>query len=157
MTTWAIIGTTGFAEQTCVPTLLKASTAGLLGGCGSKPAGGLRIARRFSLPRAYASLAEVGADPDIEAVWIASPTGFHAEQSIALMKAGKSVLIEKLVALTVAEAERIKHAADQTGAKAAVGFHQRFKSAHRSRTGAGPTPAVQARRPGCGRRRDGQG
>lgn len=130
MTKWAIIGTSGFAGQTCVPTLLEASAAELLGSCGSSPEGGSRVAQRFSLPKAYASLADVAADPDVEAVWIASPTGFHAEQAIALMEAGKSVLIEKPLALTLAEAGRVKRRAEQVGAKAAVGFHQRFKSAH---------------------------
>ena len=130
MTTWAIVGTSGFAEQTCVPTLLGIPTADLLGCCGSNPEGGSRIARRFSLPKAYVDLADLAADPAVDAVWIASPTGLHAEQAIVLMKAGKSVLIEKPLALTLAETERVKRTADETSAKAGVGFHQRFKSAH---------------------------
>ena len=73
---------------------------------------------------------EVAADPDVEAIWIASPTGLHAEQATTLMDAGKSVLIEKPLALTLLEAERVKRVADRTGSKAAIGFHQRFKVAH---------------------------
>lgn len=130
MANWAIIGTSGFARETCVPTLLQTSSATLLGCCGSTPEGSLEIQARFSLPKAYASLADVGADPVVEAVWIASPTAFHAEQANALMAAGKSVLIEKPLALTSVEAGQVKAVAERTGAKAAVGFHQRFKRAH---------------------------
>jgi len=128
---WTIIGTSGFARKTCVPTLLGASSATLLGCCGSTPDGGLEIQARFSLPRAYARVEDIGSDPDVEAVWITSPTGLHAEQATALMIAGKSVLIEKPLALTLAEAEHVKGVAERTGSKAAVGFHQRFKVAHR--------------------------
>ena len=131
VTNWAIIGTSGFARETCVPTLLQASSAQLLGCCGSTPGRGLESQARFSLAKAYDSVEDVCADPDVEAVWIASPTGLHAAQATTLMVAGKSVLIEKPLASTSIEAEQVKKMAEQTGSKAAVGFHQRFKTAHR--------------------------
>ena len=131
MTNWTIIGTSGFARETCVPTLMGAASATLLGCCGSTPDRGLESQARFSLPKAYASVESVAADPDVEAVWIASPTGLHAEQAMALMAAGKSVLIEKPLALTLTESEQVERVAERSGSKAAVGFHQRFKVAHR--------------------------
>ena len=130
MTRWAIVGSSGFAEQTCVPTLLASDSTELLGCCGSTAEGGARLARKMSLPKAYETFADVCTDASVEAVWIASPTGFHAIQAIALMEAGKNVLVEKPLALTLAESKQIKATADRTGAKAAVGFHQRFKTAH---------------------------
>lgn len=130
MTRWAIIGSSGFAEQTCIPTLLHASSAQLLGCCGSLPDNGARMAQQHGLTRAYATVEEVGADSEVEAVWIASPTGYHADQAIALIAARKSVLIEKPLALNLPEAERVMRSAHQAAGKVAVGFHQRFKTAH---------------------------
>ncbi len=130
MSRWAVIGSSGFAEQTCIPTLLKAPSSDLLGCCGSDPSGSRRVAQRYSLAKAYADVADVAADPDVEVVWIASPTGFHAEQAETLMAAGKSVLIDKPVALTLGQAEGIKRTAERNAVTTAVGFHQRFKTAH---------------------------
>lgn len=130
MTRWAIVGASGFAEETCVPTLLDAPEAELIGCCGSSPASGRRIAETYGLRKSFDAFEELVADLDVDAVWIASPTGLHADHAIGLMRAGKSVLIEKPLALTLADAELVRHAADQTGTKAAIGFHQRFKTAH---------------------------
>src|SRR5436189_4960964 len=62
------------------------------------------FARRHHIPRWYTSVDELLADPEINAVYVASPHGFHAEHSIAAAKAGKIVLCEKPMGTSSAEA-----------------------------------------------------
>lgn len=61
--------------------------------------------------RVHASIAELVADPDVEAVWIATPNRFHCEHAVAAMRNGKHVLIEKPMAVTIEEADRMVEAA----------------------------------------------
>jgi len=70
---------------------------------------------------AYASVDELLRDARVDAVYIATPHQFHAEHAIAAAKAGKHVLVEKPMALTIAEAEAMVAAARQAGVKLLVG------------------------------------
>lgn len=85
--------------------------------------------------RAVKDAAEVFADPEVDAVIIGSPTPLHAEQVLAAARAGKSVLCEKPVASSVAEAQAL---ADELSTfehpPVMVGFQRRYdpsiKKAH---------------------------
>jgi predicted dehydrogenase len=63
----------------------------------------------------YASYADMLADPDIDLVDVCSPTHLHPEQAIAALEAGKHVLVEKAIALTTADADRMVAAARAAG------------------------------------------
>ena len=65
--------------------------------------------------KAYGSYGELIADPDIDAVYIASPHPFHAEQAISCLQAGKAVLCEKPMAISAAQVQRMIDAAKQNG------------------------------------------
>jgi phthalate 4,5-cis-dihydrodiol dehydrogenase len=69
----------------------------------------------------YAAVDALLRDPRVEAVYIATPHQFHAEHAIIAAKAGKHVLVEKPMALTLAEAEAMVAAARQAGVKLLVG------------------------------------
>jgi predicted dehydrogenase len=64
--------------------------------------------------------------PGVALVDIATPTDIHAEIAIAALEAGKHVLCEKPLAMTVAEAEAIQAAARNSAARFAVAFNYRF-------------------------------
>ena len=66
---------------------------------------------------------------DVEAAVIAVPTSLHLETAIALVGRGISVLVEKPLAATVADAERIIEAASTAGVVLAVGHVERFNPA----------------------------
>jgi myo-inositol 2-dehydrogenase/D-chiro-inositol 1-dehydrogenase len=76
--------------------------------------------------RAYTDVAEVWADPEIEAVVIAAPARFHAELIVAAARAGKHVFCEKPTALTLADADRAIDACRAAGVIFQVGFNRRF-------------------------------
>jgi phthalate 4,5-cis-dihydrodiol dehydrogenase len=65
-------------------------------------------------------------DPSIEAIYIASPHRFHAEQAIEALEHGKHVLLEKPMALTVEECDAVVAAADRTKMQLVVGHTHAF-------------------------------
>jgi phthalate 4,5-cis-dihydrodiol dehydrogenase len=70
---------------------------------------------------AYATVEELLRDPRVDAVYIASPHQFHAVQAIAAAQAGKHVLVEKPMGLTLTEADAMVAAAHAAGVKLLVG------------------------------------
>jgi len=74
----------------------------------------------------YADYQELLADPAIDAVSICTPNFFHCEPTIAALEAGKHVLVEKPMAMTVAEAERMCAAAAANDRHLVTGFQWRF-------------------------------
>lgn len=78
------------------------------------------FAAEFSA-RTYETLDGLLRDPDVEAIYIASPHGHHAEQAIAAARAGKHVLVEKPMAPTVGECEAMTKAAADAGIALIIG------------------------------------
>ncbi len=79
----------------------------------------------------YSDAAELIVDPAVDAVLIASPDAFHAEQAIACIEAGKPVLCEKPMATTVADGERVLRAELAAGYRLAqVGFMRVYDRTH---------------------------
>lgn len=72
-------------------------------------------ASEFGIDKVYTDYADVLADADVDAVDICTPHHLHCEQAIAAAEAGKHVLVEKPMARTVKEANRMMAAADQNG------------------------------------------
>lgn len=64
--------------------------------------------------------------PEIEAVSVCTPNALHAEHTIAALEAGKHVMVEKPMAMNVAEARRMMDAAKRSGKELIVGFQHRF-------------------------------
>ena len=79
--------------------------------------------------RACTSVDEIAADPDIQAVSVATPDFAHREVCLALLRAGKHLLVEKPLATNVADAQAIVDAADEAGVTAMVDFHNRYNPA----------------------------
>ena len=75
---WGLVGTGGFADAVFAPALRNAGQE-LLGAAGSSPEGSAAFAVRHGAPRTYASLEAMLRDPDVDAVWIASPNHLHEE------------------------------------------------------------------------------
>ena len=70
-------------------------------------------------------------NPDVDAVFVCSPTFLHAEMTIAAAGAGKHVLCDKPMCLSSAEADEMITACDRAGVVLMVGFIERFNNAFR--------------------------
>lgn len=84
------------------------------------------FAEEFGIKRSYGSYQQLVEDPDIDAVYVASPHPFHAEHAQLALDAGKHVLIEKPVALNAREARAIYDRAEDAGLVALEGMWTRF-------------------------------
>ncbi|GAC1317626.1 MAG: Gfo/Idh/MocA family oxidoreductase [Chloroflexota bacterium] len=85
-----------------------------------------RFAERFPSARTYSSAEELCRDPNVDAVWVSSPNRFHAEHSIMAANAGKHVVVEKPMAVSLDDAQRMVDAADRNGIKLLAGHTRAF-------------------------------
>ncbi len=85
-----------------------------------------QFAEEFGIARTYASAEELAADPDVDAISVATPDFAHAQPAMAVINEKKPLLIEKPLATTVADAHAICVAAEKAGILAMVDFHNRF-------------------------------
>lgn len=83
--------------------------------------------RRFGFTRGSTDTSAVLSDPSIDAVFIVTRHRSHAELTCRALEAGKAVFVEKPLALSAAELERVLHVATATGNdRLMVGFNRRF-------------------------------
>ena len=83
-------------------------------------------ARRYGIEKVYGSFEELVTDPDIDVIDIATPTASHYAIAIAAMQQDKHVIVDKPLALNVAEAEDMVRAAKAAGVVNAVTFNYRY-------------------------------
>ena len=72
---------------------------------------GENFAKQYGVKKVYTSLKELGNDPEVDAVYVASPNSCHCSQTIQMLEAGKHVLCEKPIATTAEEFEKMLDAA----------------------------------------------
>lgn len=125
MTLQAALVGTGFIGPVHVEALRRLGRP-VVGVLGSTPERGQQAAARLGLPRAYASLAELRADPAVGVVHLTSPNHLHYEQCQAVLAAGKHVVCEKPLALTTRETTDLVRVAQASGCVAAVCYNVRF-------------------------------
>ena len=83
---------------------------------GSRDAGRAEaFASEYGVTRAYGSYEELAADPEVEAVYVASPHSEHEAHTLLCLEAGKHVLCEKAFALNAAQSERMIACAAERG------------------------------------------
>lgn len=107
---WGILGTANIALKKVIPGMRKAEHVELQAIASRSIERAKEAAARVGIPRAYGSYDELLADPDIDAVYIPLPNHLHVPWSIKALDAGKHVLCEKPIALSVAEAEQLQAA-----------------------------------------------
>jgi len=85
------------------------------------------LAERFGIPRVTTDWEALAADPEVDAAVVATPNALHAPQSIALLRNGKHVLVEKPMATSVAECDEMIQASEASGASLMVAHCWRFR------------------------------
>jgi xylose dehydrogenase (NAD/NADP) len=121
---WGILGVARI-NRALVPPLQAAERHELVA-IASRDAGrAAEAAKQWQIPRAYGSYEDLLADRDIDVVYIPLPNGLHATWTIRAAEAGKHVLCEKPLALTVDEVDRVQDAARRAGVVVAEAFMYR--------------------------------
>lgn len=127
---WAFLGPGRHAGRSVVPQLKQATDTELAAIVSRDPARGQAFAQTHGVPKVYASVEEMLRDRGIDAIYDASPDGLHVSHAIAAAEAGKHALIEKPLALSVAEAAKAIAASRRHGTKLGVVFNQRHEAVH---------------------------
>jgi predicted dehydrogenase len=99
--------------------------ADLVGVLGSSPQRSAQVARDWQAPDAYADLDDLIRGP-ADVVHVCSPNATHAPYVLALVAAGKHVVCEKPLGVSVDEAEQMTEAAERAGVVATVPFVYRY-------------------------------
>ena len=85
------------------------------------------LVNRHGVPRLYGDYTELLTRPDIDAVSVAVPNHLHCPITVAALRSGKHVLVEKPLARTVEEGESMVAAAKEAGKVLAVCFQRRSR------------------------------
>jgi len=126
MMRWGLVGTGAIANKRVGPALREATDSHLVAVCDVAPEAAEDFARRFGVQRVYTSLGRLLNNDEIDAVYLATPIFLHAPQAIQALQAGKHVLVEKPMALTVEEGEQMVRVARETGKTLATAYYRRF-------------------------------
>jgi predicted dehydrogenase len=128
---WGVCGSGGIARRRTIPEgIAPAANGRLIAVYDIQREVNQAVARQFGA-RAVASLDEL-LSLDIDAVYIATPANVHREQAMAALQAGKHVLCEKPLGMTVAEAGEMSAAAARRGLRLGAALMMRFHAQHRA-------------------------
>jgi predicted dehydrogenase len=88
----------------------------------------LIAAAQFNVRKFTSEAMDVITDPEVDAVWICSPSQYHADQIKACAENGKHVFCEKPIATDLAETVEAINACNEAGVKLMIGLQRRFDS-----------------------------
>ena len=123
---WGILSTADIGRKKVIPGIKKAARCEVVAIASRDAATAGRAARELTIPRVHGSYEALLADPDVDAVYIPVPNHLHAEWTIAAARAGKHILCEKPLALSVADAERMVEICDAEGVRLMEAFMYRL-------------------------------
>ncbi|WP_207955965.1 Gfo/Idh/MocA family protein [Rubrobacter marinus] len=127
---WGVAGCGWVARDYVIPALLGAENCEVVALLDPDPAALAGAGRSLDAVR-YGDTEAFFAAPEVDAVYVATPNHLHAPLVEAAAAAGKSVMCEKPVAPTLAEARRMVAACEAAGVSYATAFDQRYHAAHR--------------------------
>lgn len=127
-----IIGCGAIAERLHIPDYATCGQADLVAFCDANKARAAAMAEKFS-PNAqiYTDYKKMLKDPDVEAVSVCTSNRYHGECTIAASRAGKHVMVEKPMAMSLAEAKTMVATAKKAGKLLLVNQSMRNYPAHK--------------------------
>lgn len=125
MINWGIIGAGDVAEVKSGPAFNKIEGSQLLAVMRRDEAKSKDFAKRHRVPYWYTSVADILNNQNINAIYIATPPSFHKEIAIAALEAGKDVYLEKPMAMTAEECQKIIEASHKNNQKLSIAHYRR--------------------------------
>jgi polar amino acid transport system substrate-binding protein len=120
-----VIGAGSFAQNYLIPNI-KAWGAALTTVVNARGITSKNVAEKFAFANASSDVQDIFGDQQINTVFIATPHNTHAEYVLRSLQAGKSVFVEKPLALHPEELEAIEQHMQQHGGRLMIGFNRRF-------------------------------
>jgi 1,5-anhydro-D-fructose reductase (1,5-anhydro-D-mannitol-forming) len=127
---WALLGPGRHANWFVAPQMKKAADTALAAVVSRDRERGEAFAQKFGIPKVYTSIDEVLSDSGIDAIYDATPDGLHVANTMAAAAAGKHILVEKPMAMSVRDAVDAIAACRRHNVKLGVVFNQRHEAVH---------------------------
>jgi predicted dehydrogenase len=122
---WGIIGCGDVTEVKSGPGFQKAVNSELVAVMRRNGELARDYAQRHGVPRWYDDAEALIDDPDVDAVYIATPPAFHKDYTLMAARAGKPVYVEKPMALNFAECQAMIQACQEAGVPLFVAYYRR--------------------------------
>lgn len=122
---WGIIGCGNVCEVKSGPAFGKVENSRLVAVMRRNISKAEDYAKRHQVPKFYGDASQLINDPDVNAVYVATPPAFHEMYTIEALKAGKAVYVEKPVALNGASCERMLTASRQYRVPVSGAYYRR--------------------------------
>jgi predicted dehydrogenase len=119
---WGVLGAASIAVRKVIPGMQAGEWSEIAGIASRERKKAEAAATKLGIAKAYGSYEELLADREIEAIYNPLPNHLHVPWSIKAAEAGKHVLCEKPLSLTVAEAKLLLEARNRTGVKMGEAF-----------------------------------
>jgi 1,5-anhydro-D-fructose reductase (1,5-anhydro-D-mannitol-forming) len=129
---WGLIGASDIAKTRMIPAIRSRPDSEITAVLSSTAERAKSYAAENSIQRAYHNLDDFLQDPEIDVVYISTTNELHAAQAIAAAKAGKHILSDKPLALTLADAEAMVKTAKEKGLVFGTNHHLRNAVTHRT-------------------------
>lgn len=126
---WGVIGAGGIARKRTIPGIMLAENAELTAIMDVNEVLLQKMAAEYQV-KGYTTVEALLADPEVEAVYIASPVFAHLEQVRLAAAAGKHILLEKPMGRDTKECEEMIRICREAGVKGGVAFMMRFHTYH---------------------------
>ena len=121
---WGLVGCGDIAAKRVAAALGRAEGSALVTVARARAALAAEFAERHGARRWHADWRDVLKDPEVDAVYLATPVHLHAEQATAAAESGKHVLCEKPMALDAAGCERMIAAARAHGVRLGIAYYR---------------------------------
>lgn len=122
---WGMIGCGDVTEVKSGPAFSKVQHSKLVAVMSRNPEKAADYARRHRIPKWYDDAEQLINDPEVNAIYIATPPGSHEALTLAALNVGKPVYVEKPMAVSVMAAENMAQAAYETGMKLTIAHYRR--------------------------------
>ena len=122
---WGMIGCGDVTEKKSAPSFNKIKGSSLLGVTSRSGDKAKAYARRHGVPKVFGDADGLLADPEINAVYIATPPSSHADYAIRAMQSGKAVYVEKPMARTFEECTEMNRVSVRTEMPLFVAYYRR--------------------------------
>lgn len=131
MTGWGLVGASDIAAQSLVPAIRAQPDSRVIAVHSRSPERGAAYAGQHGIERAYDRLADLLADPQVDAVYVSTTNDRHAGEVLAAARAGRHVLCEKPLATDLDDARAMVAACHEAGVVLATNHGRRHEPAVR--------------------------
>lgn len=125
MINWGIVGCGDVCEVKSGPAFYKIEGSSLVAVMRRDAEKAADFAKRHHVAKSYSTIDDLLADPQVNAVYIATPPHLHKQYTIQALQSGRPVYVEKPMAMDTAECEEMRQVSQQTGQPLFVAYYSR--------------------------------